>query len=243
MRALPSVPASHAALHPNPKASTRARHPRSQLPGVHRRVPCQYRVISQRVSNFLALSRLRTPTLRGGVVLAVLERHSPRSGAIHPLPLGKVPIPLSCLRRLRARHHVVRSSMLSNLFLPYRRAQPSLKLSMPSQIQLERAACLRFIALPLLRHRRQRRRMQTHLRHVHMGLPVLQPHHPRSRARLKLHRGHPPPLVPVPHPEDCQFTAMWHSLLPQQRRSKAQHRARFLQHISRPQPKHHQNNL
>src|SRR6266849_3559490 len=85
MPPLPSVPASHAALHPSPKASTRARGPRTQLPGVHRRVPCQYRVISQRASNFLVLSHLPTPTLRGGVVLAVLERHSPRSGAIHPL--------------------------------------------------------------------------------------------------------------------------------------------------------------
>jgi hypothetical protein len=127
MRPLPSVPASHAALHPSPKASTRARRPRTQLPGVHRRVPCQYRVISQGGSNFLALSRLPTPTLRGGVVLAVLEIHSPRSGAIHLLPLGKVPIPLSCLRRLRARRHVMRSSTPSSLLLPCRRARPSLK--------------------------------------------------------------------------------------------------------------------
>jgi hypothetical protein len=127
MGPLPSVPASHAALHPSSKASTRARHPRTQLPGVHHRVPCRYRVISQGALNFLVLSHLLTRTLRGGVVLAVLEIHSPRSGAMHPLPLGKVPVLLSCLRRLRARRHVMRSSTPSNHLLPYRRARPSLK--------------------------------------------------------------------------------------------------------------------
>lgn len=127
MRPPPSVPANHAALHPSLKAWTRARRPRAQLLGVHRRVPCQYRIISQGALNFPVLSRSPTPTLRGGVVLAVLERRSPRSGVIHLLPLGKVPIPLSCLRRLRARRHVMCSSMPSTLLLPYRRARPSLK--------------------------------------------------------------------------------------------------------------------
>jgi hypothetical protein len=123
MRPLPSVPASHAALHTSSKALTRARRPRTQLPGIHRRVPCQYRVISQGASIFLVLSRLPTPTLRGGVVLAVLETRPPRSGAMYPLPLGKVPIPPSYLRRLRAR-----SALLNALKpLAYRRAWPSPK--------------------------------------------------------------------------------------------------------------------
>ena len=127
MRPLLSVPASHAALHPRSKASTRARRPRTQLPGVLLRVPCQCRVVSQGASNFLVLLRLLTRTLRGGVVLAVLETRSPPSGVIHRLPLGLVPIPLSCLRRSRVRRHAVHLSMPSNLLLPYRRARPSLK--------------------------------------------------------------------------------------------------------------------
>jgi hypothetical protein len=119
------VPANHVARHLSPKASTRARGPRTQLPGVLPRALCQSRVASQVASNFLVLLRLPTPTLRGGVVLAVLETRSPPSGEITPLPLGPVPIPLACLRRSMALRRAVHFSMPLNLLLLCRRAQPS----------------------------------------------------------------------------------------------------------------------
>lgn len=108
------------------------------------------------------------------------------------------------------------------------------------------AACLRFTAPPPLRHQRQRHRMQARLRRVHTVLPVPRPHHRSPPARLKPRPGHLPPLhphVPVAHPEDCRFTAMWHSLLLHQQLPKAQHRARLLQVISCLLPRHHQNSL
>ena len=130
MRPPLSVLASLAALHLSSRASTKGRGPRTQLRGVLRRVLCQCRVTSQAASNSLALSRLPIPTLRAEVVTAVSERRSPQSGVTHLLPLGLVPIPLSYLRRSRARRHATPFSMPSNLLLLCQRARPSQKSSM-----------------------------------------------------------------------------------------------------------------
>src|SRR5216683_5921397 len=122
MRPPVSVPASLADLHLSSQASTRARGARTQLRGVPPRDPCRY-VTFLTASNSLVQSSLLTLTLRGAVVMAVSERHSPPSGAMHSLPPDLAPTPLSSLRRRRARHHAAHFSMLSTPLPPFPRAR------------------------------------------------------------------------------------------------------------------------
>ena len=113
-----TVLAGLAALHLNPRVSTRARVARTLLRGVPPHDPCH--IAPHAASHFL----VRSPVQR----FWASWRHFPPSGAILSLPPGPVLTLLPSLRLLKARHHATHFSMPSTLSPPFLKAQRHVRL-------------------------------------------------------------------------------------------------------------------